>query len=170
MFLNVKARGLEVEPSLAVGDGASGFRKAIRQVRPSTRGQRCWVPKSANVLDKQPKGAQPKAKSVLHAIYEAETKAAAGSASDPFATTYHAKYPKATDYLAKDREALLSFYDSPAGHWRHIRTINPIESGGVFDDGLQADGECIKDLAFVERISPPTGRDPGGEVRRWDRV
>ncbi len=128
LLLDVKTRGLEIEPSLAIGDGALGFWKAIAQVWPSTKGQRCWVHKTSNVLDKLPKGVQPKAKAALHGIYEAETKAAAERAFDLFVATYEAKYPKATDCPAKDREALLSFYDFPAEHWRHIRTTNPIES------------------------------------------
>jgi len=128
LLLDVKARGLEIEPSLAVGDGALGFWKAVRQVWPSTRGQRCWVHKSANVLDKLPKGVQPKAKAALHDIYEAEARAKAEKAFDLFISTYEAKYPKAVECLAKDREALLVFYDFPAEHWRHIRTTNPIES------------------------------------------
>jgi putative transposase len=128
LLLDCKARGLEVEPSLAIGDGALGFWKAVRQVWPTARGQRCWVHKTANVLDKLPKGAQPKAKSALHGIYGAETKADAEKAFDLFVKTYEAKYPKATECLSKDREALLTFYDFPAEHWRHVRTTNPIES------------------------------------------
>jgi putative transposase len=128
LLLDCKARGLTVEPSLAIGDGALGFRKAIGQVWPSTRGQRCWVHKTSNILDKLPKGVQPKAKAALHGIYEAETKADAGKSFDLFVATYEAKYPKAAECLSKDREALLTFYDFPAEHWRHIRTTNPIES------------------------------------------
>lgn len=128
LLLDVKARGLEVDPSLAIGDGALGFWKAVRQVWPTTRAQRCWVHKTANVLDKMPKGSQPKAKAALHAIYEAESRADAEKAFDRFVATYEAKYPQATECLSKDREVLLSFYDFPAEHWRHIRTTNPIES------------------------------------------
>ena len=128
LLLDVKARGLEVDPALAIGDGALGFWKAVRQVWPSCQGQRCWVHKTANVLDKLPKGVQPKAKAALHAIYEAEGREAAGKAFDLFVSTYEAKYPKAVECLEKDREALLAFYDFPAEHWRHIRTTNPIES------------------------------------------
>jgi putative transposase len=128
LLLDCKARGLEVEPSLAIGDGALGFWKAVRQVWPSCKGQRCWVHKVANVLDKLPKGAQPKAKAALHEIYEAEGRAKAEKAFDLFISTYQAKYPKATECLAGDREALLAFYEFPAEHWRHIRTTNPIES------------------------------------------
>jgi putative transposase len=128
LLLDCKARGLTIEPSLAIGDGALGFWKAIGQVWPSTKAQRCWVHKTSNVLDKLPKGSQPKAKAALHEIYEAETKAAAEKAFDLFVATYEAKYPKATECLAKDRESLLAFYDFPAEHWRHIRTTNPIES------------------------------------------
>jgi putative transposase len=128
LLLDVKSRGLEVEPSLAIGDGALGFWKAVRQVWPTTRAQRCWVHKIANVLDKLPKGSQPKAKAALHAIYEAASRAAAEKSFDQFVSTYEAKYPKATECLVKDRGALLTFYDFPAEHWRHIRTTNPIES------------------------------------------
>lgn len=128
LLLDVKARGLEVEPHLAIGDGALGFWKAIRQVWDATREQRCWVHKTSNVLDKLPKGVQPKAKAALHDIYGAETKAEAGKAFDLFVKTYQAKYPKATECLAKDRDVLLAFYDFPAEHWVHIRTTNPIES------------------------------------------
>lgn len=128
MLLDCKARGLEIEPSLAIGDGALGFWKALRQVWDTTRGQRCWVHKTANVLDKLPKGTQPKAKAALHAIWQAETKAEAEAAFDRFVATYEAKYPKAVECLVKDRDVLLTFYDFPAEHWRHIRTTNPIES------------------------------------------
>lgn len=128
LLLDVKARGLAIDPALAIGDGALGFWKAVRQVWPSCKGQRCWVHKTSNILDKMPKGVQPKAKSALHAIYEAEGREAAGRAFDLFVATYQAKYPKAVECLVKDREALLAFYDFPAEHWRHIRTTNPIES------------------------------------------
>ena len=128
LLLDCKARGLTAEPRLAIGDGALGFWKAVGQVWPSTRTQRCWVHKTSNILDKLPKGVQPKAKAALHGIYEAETKADAGKAFDLFVATYESKYPKAAECLSKDREALLTFYDFPAEHWRHIRTTNPIES------------------------------------------
>jgi putative transposase len=128
LLLDCKARGLEIEPSLAIGDGALGFWKAMRQVWDTTREQRCWVHKTANVLDKLPKGSQPKAKRMLHDIYQAEGRAKAEQAFDLFVKTYEAKYPKATECLSKDRDVLLMFYDFPAEHWLHIRTTNPIES------------------------------------------
>src|SRR3954463_1742466 len=128
LLLDCKARGLEVEPALAIGDGALGFWKAMRQVWDSTREQRCWVHKMANILDKLPEGSQPKAKGMLHEIYLAETKAEAEKAFDLFVKTYEAKYPKAAECLTKDREALLTFYDFPGEHWVHLRTTNPIES------------------------------------------
>jgi transposase-like protein len=128
LLLDVKARGLAIEPSLAIGDGALGFWKAMRQVWETTKEQRCWVHKTANVLDKMPKGSQPKAKGMLHEIYLAEGRADAAKAFDLFVTTYEAKYPKATECLSKDRDVLLTFYDFPAEHWLHIRTTNPIES------------------------------------------
>ena len=128
LLLDVKRRGLAVEPKLAIGDGALGFWKALAEVYPNTREQRCWVHKTANVLDKLPKGKQPKAKAMIHDIWMAETKDEANQAVDAFLETYEAKYPKATQCLAKDRDVLLTFYDFPAEHWRHLRTTNPIES------------------------------------------
>jgi putative transposase len=128
LLLDVKARGLTTAPELAIGDGALGFWKALPQVYETTRWQRCWVHKTANVLDKLPKSAQPKAKGLLHAIYLAPTRTEANKAFDLFVSTYEAKYPKATVCLTKDREALLTFYDFPAEHWMHIRSTNVIES------------------------------------------
>jgi putative transposase len=128
LLLDVKARGLVIDPKLATGDGALGFWKAIGQVYPTTREQRCWVHKTANVLDKLPKRLQPEAKEKLHQIWMAETRAQADQAFDLFLETYQAKYPKATECLAKDRSVLLTFYDFPAEHWIHLRTTNPIES------------------------------------------
>ena len=119
---------LEIEPSLAIGDGALGFWAAMRKVWHATKEQRCWVHKTANVLDKMPKSSQPKAKGMLHEIYLAENREAAVKAFDLFVKTYKAKYPQAAECLSKDRDVLLSFYDFPAEHWVHIRTTNPIES------------------------------------------
>jgi putative transposase len=128
LLLELKQRGLTVDPKLAVGDGALGFWKALPQVFGTTREQRCWVHKTANVLNKLPKGQQGKAKAALHEIWMAESRADAEQAFDHFLTAYEAKYPKATECLTKDRAALLTFYDFPAEHWIHLRTTNPIES------------------------------------------
>lgn len=128
LLLDLKARGLAEGPKLAIGDGALGFWAALRKVFGDTREQRCWVHKTANVLNNLPKGKQGKAKSMLHDIWMAETKATAERAFDLFVETYQAKYPKAADCLTKDRDVLLTFYDFPAEHWIHIRTTNPIES------------------------------------------
>ena len=128
LLLDLKTRGLTQGPELAIGDGALGFWKALRQVFPSTREQRCWVHKTGNVLNNLPKSKRTKAKSMLHDIWMAPTKAEAEKASDLFEATFEAKYPKATACLAEDREVLLAFYDFPAEHWVHIRTTNPIES------------------------------------------
>jgi len=125
---DLAARGLGAGPLLAVGDGALGFWAALDEVFPDTRRQRCWVHKTANVLNALPKSLQAKAKADLHEIWMAPTRAQAIAAFDHFLNTYGAKYPKATDKLAKDREALLAFYDFPAEHWIHLRTTNPIES------------------------------------------
>ncbi|MDP7105342.1 MAG: transposase, partial [SAR202 cluster bacterium] len=111
-----------------IGDGALGFWAAVRKVWLSTREQRCWVHKTANVLNKMPKHIQPKAKAMLHEIWMAEGRSEAEGAFGLFVETFRAKYPKATECLTKDREVLLRFYDFPAEHWIHIRTTNPIES------------------------------------------
>ena len=127
VLLQLKGRGMN-SPQLAVGDGAMGFWSAIEEVYPETRHQRCWVHKTANILNHLPKTAQPKAKKALHQIWMAETRTNAGNAFDLFVEGYEAKYPKATLSLQKDREELLAFYDFPAMHWQSIRTSNPIES------------------------------------------
>jgi transposase-like protein len=128
LLLDVKSRGLSIDPKLATGDGALGFWKALPQVFPTTRAQRCWVHKTANVLDNLPKRLQPHAKEMIHQIWMAETREAAQAAFEAFLATYGAKYPKACECLAKDRDELLAFYDFPAEHWIHLRTTNPIES------------------------------------------
>lgn len=128
VLLGLKGRGLEVAPELAVGDGALGFWAALDEIYPATRHQRCWVHKTANVLNAMAKSAQPKAKGALHEIWMAPTREDAQRAFDHFITTYEPKYPKAVHCLTKDREALLAFYDFPAEHWTHLRTTNPIES------------------------------------------
>jgi putative transposase len=128
LLLDAKGRGLIEAPKLATGDGALGFWKAIRQVYPSTRHQRCWVHKTVNVLDKMPKSQHPSAKAMLHEIWMSGTKEDAIKTFERFIATYQAKYPRAVECLAKDREELLAFYDFPAEHWQHLRTSNPIES------------------------------------------
>jgi len=128
LLLDLKSRGLQIGPKLATGDGALGFWKALRKLYGDTQQQRCWVHKTANVLNKLPKSLQPQAKQRLHEIWMAEGKEDANKAFDLFTDSYKAKYPKAAECLAKDREALLTFYDFPAEHWIHIRTSNPIES------------------------------------------
>ena len=142
---------------LAIGDGGLGFWGAVRKVFPKTCEQRCWVHKTANVLNKLPKGVQAKAKAMLHDICMAETQKSAEQAFDLFVTTFTAKFPAATTGLAKDRSVLLTFYTFPAEHWMHIRTTNPIESivrhragtheedegrgqsAGLLNDGLHPD-------------------------------
>jgi putative transposase len=128
LLLDVKNRGLSQAPELATGDGALGFWAALREIFPTTKEQRCWVHKTANVLNKLPKSLQAKAKAMLHEIWMAQTRKQANSAFDLFVATFKAKYPKAVECLAKDRDVLLRFYDFPAEHWVHLRTTNPIES------------------------------------------
>jgi transposase-like protein len=128
VLVDIKRRGLQIPPELAIGDGALGFWKALSKVFDTTAWQRCWVHKTANVLNKLPKSIQPKAKEKLHQIWMADSKEEAGRNFDAFIQTYEAKYPKAVECLKKDRDILLTFYDFPAEHWRHIRTTNPIES------------------------------------------
>ena len=128
LLLDLKGRGLTTPPELAVGDGALGFWKALDEIFPKTRRQRCWVHKTANVLNKLPKSRQRNAKRDLHEIWMAESRARAERAMDTFAAKYEVKYSAAVTCLEKDREALLAFHDFPAEHWQHIRTTNPIES------------------------------------------
>jgi transposase-like protein len=128
LLCDLRERGLTVAPKLAIGDGALGFWKALRKAYPETRHQRCWVHKTANVLNKLPKSVQPKVKDALHSIWMAETREAAYKAFDTTIKRFETKYPKAMECLAKDKESMLAFYDFPAEHWTHIRTTNPIES------------------------------------------
>jgi putative transposase len=128
LLIDLKNRGLSLAPKLAIGDGALGFWAALRKVYGETREQRCWVHKTANILNNMPKSVQPRAKSDIHEIWMAETRAQAVKAFDAFLEKYRAKYPAACECLEKDRDVLLSFYDFPAEHWIHLRTTNPIES------------------------------------------
>ena len=128
LLVDLKARGLAIAPELATGDGALGFWKALDEVSPTTRHQRCTVHKTANVLDKLPKSVQPAVKSDLREIWAAPDRATAETAIATFADKYGAKYERAVTCLTKDRNALLTFYDFPAEHWDHLRTSNPIES------------------------------------------
>jgi putative transposase len=128
LLLDLKRRGLAMGPELAVADGALGFWQAVEELWPQTRSQRCWVHKTANVLNRLPKSQQSKAKRALQEIWMAETKKDALLAFDAFVETWGVKYDKAAECLIKDRDALLTFYDFPAEHWKHLRTTNVIES------------------------------------------
>jgi len=121
-------QGLQMPPKLATGDGALGFWKALTKKWPSTKQQRCWVHKTANVLNKVPKSVQPKIKEALHDIWMAETREAAYKSYDSCVKRFEDKYPGAMKCLTKDKASMLAFYDFPAAHWQHIRTSNPIES------------------------------------------
>jgi transposase-like protein len=128
ILLDLKRRGLKMGPTLAVGDGALGFWAALREVYPGCREQRCWVHKTANVLDKMPRSVQGKAKGMLHEMWQAPTKEKALGAYEHFLSSWEEKYPKAVECLRQDKEELFAYYDFPAAHWIHIRTTNPIES------------------------------------------
>jgi transposase-like protein len=128
LLLDLKRRGLEEGPEVSVGDGALGFWAALEEVFPRSRRQRCWVHKTANILDKMPKSLQASAKTMLHQMYLAATKAEALKVYDDFVKLYGAKCPKAVACLEKDKQDLFTFYDFPAEHWGHLRTTNPIES------------------------------------------
>jgi len=128
ILLDLKKRGLKNGPKLAVGDGALGFWGALGEEYPETKWQRCWVHKTANILDKMPKSVQSKAKSMIQDMYMADTEENANKAYEHFIETYEAKYPKAVECLTKDKDVLFTFYNFPATHWIHIRTTNPIES------------------------------------------
>ena len=128
LLLDLKRRGLEEGPEVSVGDGALGFWRALEEVFPQSRRQRCWVHKTANVLDKMPKSLQPSAKTMLHQMYLGAKKEESLKVYDDFLKLYRAKCPKACQCLEKDREDLFTFYAFPAEHWGHLRTTNPIES------------------------------------------
>ncbi|WP_414475993.1 IS256 family transposase [Microvirga sp. M2] len=129
LLVEIKRRGLTIPPRIAVGDGALGFWKALDELFPArTHHQRCWLHKTANVLNKVPKSVQPGMKAALREIYLAPTRAQAEVAVDLFAEAYQARYPKAVECLRRDQQALLAFFDWPAEHWIHLRTTNPIES------------------------------------------
>ena len=128
LLLDLKHRGLRQGPELAVGDGALGFWKALREVYGETREQRCWVHKSANVLNQMPKSLQAKAKGTSSGYLDGRDQGGGRGRFRFFVEAYGVKYDKAVERLVKDRERLLTFYDFPAEHWKHIRTTNPIES------------------------------------------
>lgn len=128
LLLDIQSRGLEASPLLAIGDGALGFWGALNEVHPTTAHQRCWVHKTANILDKLPKNLRSKAKSNIQDIYMSATRSDARKVIKNFIKKYGNKYPKAAECLLKDEDALLAFYDFPAANWIHIRTTNPIES------------------------------------------
>ena len=128
LLVDLKSRGFTQAPKVAVGDGALGFWAALREVFGETCEQRCWFHKTGNVLNKMPKSVQPKAKADIHEIWMAATREDANKAFETFLDKYSSKYPAACECLKKDRDVLLTFYDFPAEHWKHLRTTNPIES------------------------------------------
>jgi len=128
LLVDLKARGLSIAPEIAVGDGAMGFWKALEEIFPTARHQRCWQHKLVNILNKVPKSVQPGIKEALREVRDAPDRATAEAAISVFDEKYAAKYPKAVECLTKDREPLLAFFDFPAEHWDHLRTANPIES------------------------------------------
>ena len=167
LMLQVKDQGLQYDPQLAIGDGALGFWKALPQVWPATRKQRCWVHKTANVLNKLPKKLQPQAKSALWEIYRAETKTDANVAFNRFLKTYRAKYPEATECLEKDRDVLLAFYDFPAEHWQHIRSTNPIESTFAT---VRLRTDKTRGAVSKETITPLVFKLVESAQKRWHRI
>jgi len=167
LMLQVKDQGLQYDPQLAIGDGALGFWKALPQVWPTTRKQRCWVHKTANVLNKLPQKLQPQAKSALWEIYRAETKTDANVAFNRFLKTYRAKYPEATECLEKDRDVLLAFYDFPAEHWQHIRSTNPIESTFAT---VRLRTDKTRGAVSKETITPLVFKLVESAQKRWHRI
>ena len=167
LMLQLKDQGLQYDPQLAIGDGALGFWKALPQVWPTTKKQRCWVHKTANVLNKLPKKLQPQAKLALWEIYRAETKADANVAFNRFLQTYKAKYPEATECLVKDRDVLLTFYDFPAEHWQHIRSTNPIESTFAT---VRLRTDKTRGAVSKETITPLVFKVIQSAQKRWHRI
>ena len=168
VLVDLKSRGLETGPELAIGDGSLGFWKALPQVYGASRKQRCWVHKQANVLNKLPKKIQPMAKQALAEIWQgSDTKEDAEKAFDKFTQTYEDKYPKAVECLAKDKKVLLTFYDFPAAHWRSIRTTNPIES--VFASVKQRTVKT-KGCLSLESAEVMTFKLIASAQKRWKRL
>ena len=167
LMLQIKDQGLQYDPQLAIGDGALGFWKALPQIWPTTQRQRCWVHKTANVLNKLPKKLQSQAKSQLWEIYRAETKTDANVAFNRFLKTYRAKYPEATECLEKDREVLLAFYDFPAEHWQHIRSTNPIESTFAT---VRLRTDKTRGAVSKETITPLVFKLVQSAQKRWHRI
>jgi putative transposase len=167
MLLDLRNRGLAIDPKLAVADGALGFWAAARKLWPHTREQRCWLHKTCNVLDKLPKRLQPEAKGKLHQVWMAATRADANKAFDLFVETYRAKYPGAVECLSKDRDVLLTFYDFPAEHWAHLRTTNPIESTfatvRLRHNKTRGNGSRVACLAMVFKLAESASH-------RWNRL
>lgn len=128
LLIDLKARGLTIAPELAVADGALGFWKALDEVVPTTRHQRCWFHKRSNVLNKVAKSVLPAIKQDLREIWMVPDLQAAEQVLDTFEKKYGAKYTGAVECLTRDRDSLLAFYSLPAEHWDHMRTTNPIES------------------------------------------
>jgi putative transposase len=154
---SLQERGLEHGPTLSIGDGALGFWKAIREVYPSSKAQRCWQHKTINVLDKLPKSMKNQALSALHEIWQAPTKAKALVAWNKFRAAFKDKYPKAVETLEKDKDTLLTFFSFPAAHWRSIRTTNPIESmfASIRHRSYKAKGSVSRDSmhAFAFKLA-----------------
>ncbi len=144
-------------PKLCIGDGALGFWKAISEVYPEAEKQRCWVHKTANVLDKLPKSVQPSAKTLIHDIYRAETEENARNAYKRFQDRYQAKYPEAVKNLMKDETSLFTFYHYPAEHWQHIRSTNVIESAfstvRLRTAKTRGQGTMVTTLAMVFKLA-----------------
>ncbi len=128
LLKKIQDRGLSVAPELGIGDGAMGFWAALDEVYPQTKHQRCWVHRTANVLNDLPKSKQPEAKRMIHEIYRAESRVEAEKAFKRFTETFEPKYPSANEKLVKTKDKTMQFYDFPAEHWSHIRSTNPIES------------------------------------------
>lgn len=167
LMLRLVDQGLQHHPLLAIGDGALGFWKALPQVWPTTKTQRCWVHKTANVLNKLPKKLQSNAKSELWEVYRAETKTDANQAFNRFLKTYQAKYPEASECLAKDRDVLLAFYDFPAEHWKHIRSSNPIESTFAT---VRLRTEKTRGAVSKATVTPLVFKLVQSAQKRWHRI
>lgn len=167
VMVRLKKQGLMSGPKLAIGDGALGFWNALRKEYPNTREQRCWVHKTANVLNKMPKSVQKNAKQMIYDIYLAPTKEEAEKAFNAFVHLYEAKYPKAVACLLKSKEETLAFYDFPAEHWKHIRSTNPIESTfatiRLRTKKTKGCGSCNATLMFVFKLAESA-------QKRWHKL
>ena len=125
---DLKERGMN-RPRIVAGDGNLGIWGALSNVYPGVLEQRCWNHKIMNVLDKLPKKAQAQGKLGLQRIFSAESQKEAEDKRNLFAGWCKKEgYQSAKETLERDWERMVTFYQFPREHWKHLRTTNIVES------------------------------------------